>query len=481
MRKLSMLLWSISFSLGLFAQSTFPVNGVADQRDMVYAFTHATIVRDGQSTLTDATMVIRSGKISAVGNNISIPADAVLIDCKGKFIYPSFIDIYGDYGIAIPQRPPGGGFFGPQQLNSNQKGAYGWNQAIRSDIDAAKLFTVDDAKAKPLREQGFGTILTHQKDGIARGTGAVVSLASLKENQVIIKEKASAHYSLNKGSSTQSYPGSLMGSIALLRQTYLDAQWYKNNSAKEGTNLSLQSWNNNQGLPQIFDASDKWNVLRADRIGDEFGVQYIIKAGGNEYQRINEMAGTKATFILPLNFPQAMDVEDPNDARFVALADMKHWELAPSNPAAFEKAGIPFCLTAADLRDPRTFSTNLRKAIDYGLTEAKALDALTKTPARLLGMYEQVGSLDPGKIANFIITSGPVFQEKTQILQNWVQGVKYGIKEENWSDIKGTYSLAVQSAQGASQYTLDVKSMNAANVISKDTVTGKFSHDGKHG
>ena len=102
MRKLSMFLWGICFSLPLFAQPTFPVNGVADQRDLCYAFTHATC-RDGQNTLTDATLVIRDGKISAVGNNITIPADAIIIDCKGKYIYPSFIDIYADYGIAIPQ------------------------------------------------------------------------------------------------------------------------------------------------------------------------------------------------------------------------------------------------------------------------------------------------------------------------------------------------------------------------------------------
>ncbi len=477
MRKLSMLLWGICLSLSLFAQQTFPVNGVADQRDPCYAFTHATIM--GQNTLTDATLVIRAGKISAVGNNISIPADAIIIDCKGKFIYPSFIDIYADYGIAIPARPQGGGFFGPQQIVSNQKGAYGWNQAIRSDIDGSKIFTVDDAKAKPLRELGFGAVLTHQKDGIARGTGTVVSLASMKENQVIIKEKASAHYSFNKGSSTQSYPGSIMGSISLLRQTYIDAQWYKNNPDKEGMNLSLLAWNNSLSLPQVFDAGDKWAALRADRIGDEFGFQYIIKAGGNEYQRINEMASTKASFILPLNFPQAMDVEDPNDARFVALADMKHWEMAPSNPAAFEKAGIIFCLTAADLRDPKSFYTNLRKALDFGLSEGKALEALTQTPARILGIYDKLGSLETGKLANFFISSGPVFQEKTMILQNWVQGVKYGIKEENWNDVKGIYNLSVQSAQGVSTYTVDAKSMTAANVIGKDTVTGKFSFDGK--
>jgi hypothetical protein len=179
-----------------------------------------------------------------------------------------------------------------------------------------------------------------------------------------------------------------MGSVALLRQTYLDAQWYKSNPAAEGVNLSLKAWNEIQPLPQIFDAGDKWNDLRADRIGDEFGVQYIIKGGGNEYQRIKDIAATKAIYVLSLNFPQAMDVEDPNEARFVSLGDMKHWELAPTNPAAFEKAGIPFCLTAAELKDPKQFITNLRKAIENGLSETKALEALTKTPAITVGVYD---------------------------------------------------------------------------------------------
>ena len=68
-----------------------------------------------------------------------------------------------------------------------------------------------------------------------------------------------------------------MGTIALLRQTYLDAQWYKTKPAGEGFNLSLKAWNDIQDLPQVFEANDKWNDLRADKIGDEFGVQYIIK------------------------------------------------------------------------------------------------------------------------------------------------------------------------------------------------------------
>ncbi len=477
----SFLVWLLLlFHFYSSAQTTFPVNGVADQRTGSYAFINATIVKDAQTILSNATLVVKEGKIVAAGAGIAAPKEAVVIDCKGKYIYPSFIDIYSDYGITAPQRPQGGfNFFAPAQLTSNQKGAYGWNQAIRSDVEAAKLFTVDDTKAKPLRDLGFGTVLTHQKDGIARGTGVVVTLANEKENLVLVKEKASAHYSFSKGSSTQSYPGSMMGVIALLRQSYLDAQWYKSNPAKEGVNLSLKAWNEIQSLPQIMEANDKWNDLRADRIGDEFGVQYILKGGGNEYQRIKEMTETKASFILPLNFPAPIDVDDPNDVRFTGLDDLKNWELAPSNPAAFEKAGINFCITTADLTSITDFTANLRKAIEYGMSETKALDALTKNPATLLGVYDKVGSLDAGKLANFVITSGPIFNEKTVILNNWVQGIKYPVKEESWFDVKGSYKLVANGAAGAKTWTVDLKDGGTASFVDKDTLTGKYSYDGK--
>ncbi|MBA2500366.1 MAG: amidohydrolase family protein [Chitinophagaceae bacterium] len=463
----------------IHAQETFPVNGVADPRHGYYAFTDATIVKDAGTTLKNATLVIKDGRIVTVGTNISVPKGAVEINCSGKYIYPSFIDLYADYGTEVPEIAGGFRFGQPAQLESNSKGATGWNQAIKSEADAYKVFVADEKKAKPLRDAGFGTVLSHVRDGIARGTGTLVTLAEAKENLVILKDRASAHYSFNKGSSTQSYPSSLMGSIALLRQTFLDAQWYKNKPAKEGYNMSLEAWNKNLSLPQIFDASDKWNSLRADRIGDEFGVQYIIKAGANEYQRIKEMAGTKATFILPLNYPQAQDVEDPNDARFVSLGDLKHWEMAATIAGAFDKAGIPFCLTTADLKEVKTFWSNLRQAFTYGLSEDAALTALTKTPATILGVYDQVGSIETGKWANFLITSGPVFEEKSTLLQNWIQGKKYNIKEDGWQDPRGTYKLVLNTPGSPSNYTLDLQSNNAANVIGKDTVTSKFYFDGR--
>ena len=438
------------------AQETFPVNGVADQRSDYFAFTNATIVKDPQTTLQNATLVIKQGKIIAIGANITVPKDAVVVDCKGKYIYPSFIDLFSDYGVTPPKGEGGGDFFNYQNI-SNTKGAYSWNQALKPETDASKLFNVNADKAKDLRGIGFGTVLTHMQDGMARGTGTLVTLGNDKENLLMVKDKAAAFYSFNKGTSTQDYPNSLMGEIALFRQTFLDAQWYKSRPAAEGTNLSLQAWNDNLALPQIFEGNDKWNDLRADKVFDEAGVHIMIKAGGNEYQRIPEMKATNAAFILPVNFPLAVDVEDANDARVVALSVMKNWEMAPLQPGMFEKAGITFSLTTSGLKSMDDFLANLRKAIDNGLSSTKALEALTKAPATLIGSYDKVGSLDAGKLANFIITSGPVFDEKTTFYQNWVQGKKYTLTENGWNDLRGNYKLTLKQNNATKEFTVEVK------------------------
>lgn len=459
-----------------FAQESFPVNGVRDVRSGTYAFTNATIIQNASTKIEKATLVIKQGKIVAVGVGVDIPKDAVVVDCNGKYIYPSFVDPLTDYGAGTPKRTNAGFNFGaPGQFLSNKPGAYNWNQAVKPEINTVEAFTLDEAVAASYRNNGFGTVFTHVKDGIVRGTGAVVTLASTNENNTILKSKAAQVFSFDKGTSTQSYPSSLMGSIALLRQTYLDAKWYATKPASEGVNLSLEAFNANAGLPQIFVADDKWSVLRADRIAKEFGTQYILRGADNGYQRIDELAKTKASFIIGIDFPAALDVEDPNDARFVSLADMKHWELAPTNPAAFEKAGIPFSITTSDMKDSKQFLVNLRKAVQYGLSETKALEAITKAPATILGVYDQVGSLDAGKLANFIITTEPIFNSNSKIIENWIQGNKYEVNANEWNNYAGKYSLVVNNNGVNTTYAIEVKKDLSASVIGTDTLAAKIT------
>ena len=428
----------------LAQETTFRANGPDDYREGLHAFTNATLYKDYKTKIDNAVLVIKDGKVVEVGAGVAVPTGAIVHDMKGRYIYPSFVDIYTDYGLpATPKVQTHGEDDGGVQYQTNVKGAYGSNQAIKADYEAQKNFTINEASAADLRKQGFGTVLTHHKDGIARGTGAVVTLNNDKENKVVIKGIASAHYSFSKGTSTQEYPSSLMGTIALLRQSYLDAQWYKGLTDKKEYNLSIEAWNNTQSLPQIFEAGSWLKELRADKIGKEFGVQYILKGDGTEYRRINEIKDTKAKLIVPLNFPKAYDVEDPYKALWVELDDMKSWELAPTNAAALSKAGVDFALTTSDLEKKEDFLKNLRTAVKYGLKEEDALKAITLSPAQFLNVQDQVGSLDKGKLANFIITSKPLFDEKCVVNENWIQGKRYETNKLDPKDIRGEYKLTV--------------------------------------
>ncbi len=231
MKKLSFL-FSLICLLGLSSQSqtTYPTNGTTNPINTYYAFLNATIITDYENELKNATLLIQNEKIIAIGQKMDLPVGTVTVDLKGKFIYPSFIDIYSDYGLnsfRIERKTRG-----PQMEKQYQKGAYGWNQAVRSEVTAHTQFNHQPEKTNEFKKIGIGTVLSSFKDGIVRGSGVFVNFNNKKENESIIIDKGAAFYSFNKGSSTQDYPSSLTGAIALLRQTFYDAQWYKTN-AKE--------------------------------------------------------------------------------------------------------------------------------------------------------------------------------------------------------------------------------------------------------
>ena len=415
LQKIAAVLFLCLWSLVTMAQVTFPRNGVYDEQEGHYAFTNATIYVTPEKKLEKATLLIKKGKIVAVGTGLKIPADAVTVDLKGKYIYPSFIELSSNYGLPKPvgtKRKSSA----PQML-SNKEGAYSWNEGLKPEQDATGLFTVDGKSAKVLRELGFGTALTHQMDGLARGTSALVLLGEEPEHDMILKGQASAHWSFSKGTSKQNYPSSRMGAIALLRQTYYDGIWYAKREKGESYNISLEKWNKIQDVPQFFELSNRLDLLRADKLGDEFGVQYIFRGGGDEFLRLDAIKKTNAALVIPMHFPKAYDVSDPYDAEEVSLTQMKYWELAPTNPARLAAAEIPFAITSRLNKDKKDFWKQVRKAYQHGLSEKDLLKALTTTPAKLIKAEQLVGTLEKDKLANLQVTQADTRELQEQAEQ----------------------------------------------------------------
>lgn len=473
-KTLTLLLVGLFAFIGMHAQQTYPVNGVHDNREGIYALTNATVHTTYNQVTENATLLIKKGKVVAVGTSVAIPKTAVIINMEGKHIYPAFIEMYNDYGLPEVKKKKGSWKDPPQYL-SNKKGAYGWNEAIKPETNAYELFNHNEKAAKEMQKAGFGAVLTHQKDGIARGSAALVLIGATSDNELMVKDRAASFYSFSKGVSSQDYPSSLMGSIALLRQTYYDAIWYNKVKADEEYNISLDSWNQLQSLPQIFVVRDRLEALRADLIGDEFNKQYIFKGTGDEYQRTKELKATGAQFIIPINFPKAYDVSDPFDAMNVSLEDMKHWELAPSNLSMLKEAGITFAITTDGLKSPTELMVNLRKAIESGLSKEEALKALTYTPASMLNAYNSIGSLETGKLANFFVSSDDIFEEESEIYETWVKGERNLFKSWDIADITGKYELNI----GNVSYTLLVEGESTAPKL-KIELTDSTSMAVKH-
>ncbi|GLU44218.1 amidohydrolase family protein [Allomuricauda sp. NBRC 101325] len=439
-------------SVSLFAQDYFPINdGVKAKKNNNYmAFTNAKIYVTPTQVINNGTLLIKNGKVVQVGKSVSIPKNAVVEDLEGKSIYPSFIDVFSGFGVEKPKRAPGGGR--SAQYEPTREGFY-WNDHIMPENNAIGSFKYDAKKASDLRKAGFGAVNANIEDGIARGTGVLVALNDdASEAQRILSDKSAQYFSFEKSvTSPQSYPGSLMGAMALMRQLYYDMDWYSKGNV-ETNDRSLEALIANKGLTQIYAAGDNGNVLRADKIGDQFGVQYTILGGGDEYQFIDDIKATNAKLILPINFPDAYDVSNPYEAEYIELKDMRHWNMAPSNPKVLADNGVEFTITLHGLKSPKDLKDKLMKAITYGLSKTKALEALTTVPAEILGKTGEIGSLQVGSQANFLITSGEIFDKGTILYENWVQGTKDIIQNKDIKDVRGDYNLAL----GGSTYSVSL-------------------------
>ena len=231
-----------------------------------------------------------------------------------------------------------------------------------------------------------------------------------------------------------------MGCVALIRQTYYDANWYA--QQKGNYNVSLENINKYKELPAIFEVENKLAALRAARIGKEFGLSYIIKGAGDEYQRLDEIVATGMAFILPVNFPKPYEVENPFDAMNINLGDLKHWEMAPANLEMVANKKVPFAITSSGCADANEFFKNLRKAVEYGLSEEEALIALTTRPAKWLKMDNEIGTLEKGKMANFFMSNAPIFNKDAQVLSHWILGEETNINASQTYTLKGDYKIA---------------------------------------
>ncbi|MDX2128315.1 MAG: amidohydrolase family protein [Chloroherpetonaceae bacterium] len=446
------------------AQERFsPANGLRQNTPRVVAFTNARIVQAPGRVIDKGTLLIREGVIEAVGAAVKIPSDAMVIDLSGKMIYPGLIESYSSYGMPEPPR-------GPQ---AEVRGTKYWSDKVFSSTKALEQFKQDSAWAQKYRAMGFTATLSVPKRGILKGESALFSLGDDSPNALVIERSVAQHFSLDVDFFSRGYPNSLMGVIALLRQTFYDAKWHQealkvpakgipvSQRPEFISELDALSPAVSGKMPTMVETTDELSLFRAAVLAKEFGLKLWALGSGYEYRRLSEVKKTAIPLVLSVNFPSAPEVQSAAEANQVSFADLEHWALAASNPKRLLDAGISFSLSGYGLRDPAQLFPQVRKALDHGLSDDAALAAFTTIPAKLFGVDSKLGSLEAGKHASFSITDGALFSEKTKVLATWIDGNEYVIKEESPVDFRGLWSLS-SSNTSLAKLSLDVTGESTA-------------------
>lgn len=455
------------------ADQTTRVQGIHQHTPSLIALQNATIITEPGKRFENATLVIEHGKVRAINANNQAPEGARVIDVTGHIIYPGFIDAYSSYGVPKPEQGLRGYRTEPPQYSNEREGGNAANDAIHAQLRWIDSFSPDQSAAKGLIEQGFTAVQTARLDGIFQGQAAVVSLADKIANELVYNPSSLQFGSFDKGSSRQQYPSSLMGSIALVRQTLSDAAWYEQARGKTAIsgepveyNAALDALTTIEQQGMLFAAEDELSLLRADQVLDEYNVRSVFLGSGFEYARVEAVKNTGSALILPLDFPAAPDVAGVDAELDVELADLRHWERAPSNPATLAQAGVDFALTTAQLEKPQAFWPNLRKAIQHGLSQQQALAALTTIPAQIAGVSDKVGKLQPGYMADFVIAKGDLFTDG-EIAAVWLQGEAVELKPLQPAQLSGEFELNI--ANQALQLTLEADSKVSGSIKQGDT------------
>ncbi len=442
------------------ADETTPAYGIRSKNPAITAFTNATIQISPVQVIEKGTLVIRNGLVESVGQEIKIPADATVIDLAGKFIYPGFIDPFTEYGLPKEEKAGGGQGRGNSApiYEAAREGGNAWNEAIRASTDHVFAFRPDQKAAEEFYKIGFTTVQSAKRDGIFRGRSFVALLGDGVPNDLVLRPHSLHFLSFDKGTSKQEYPNSLMGSIAIIRQTFMDTDWYQKARAAMALNPNqempeynraceavAEAVNNNE--PFLIETGNKLTLLRANKIAREFGRTFVYVGSGDEYERINEIAAIKPTVILPLKFPETPGVGSYEDELDVTLEALRHWETAPSNPSILEKNNVEFAFTTHKLDKKEEFLNNLRKAVKRGLSKTTALASLTTVPARICGVSDVTGTLSAGKLANLFISDKDIFEKDAAIYSVWVAGQKNEIKPFPEYDFTGTFGLKLDGVQ----------------------------------
>ena len=414
----------------------------------VHALVEVRIVTEPGQVIENGTLVIRDGVIEAVGSDITPPDDARIHEFEREegqdpvTIYPGLIEPYLAVEPASSDAdeddttPPGRH---PLVQPDHALGSDQWPQE----------------QVQALRQAGFTSALMSSSEGLLRGHGLIANLGDGGLSANLLDARFGQFASFDGRARGRSFPNSLMGAVALVRQTVDDARWQRRARAAWQRNPAQARPQWLEGLdalapaldgsiPLIFNSSDALDTLRILEFIPPGDIDLVIIGHGEEYRRLEAVSARGVRHILPLNFPEAPDVKGEDD-RNVGLEVLRHWQRAPDNPRLVFEAGPNPMLTSHGLAQPNQIFAALERSIERGLTPDQALAALTTEPAAFLGLADRAGRLRPGYMANLTLVEGNLFIDGPSISEVWIDGQQHVLAavEPPAVDPAGTWDMTL--------------------------------------
>ncbi len=453
-----------------------------------FALQNARIVTGTGAVIENGTVVIANGLIEAVGADVDVPGEAWVIDVSGLTVYPGLFDGLSQVGMASQGGNGAGGGGGggnpfaliAQQANQPRTVSPEDRPATNSWINAADLLNSDSDDIETWRSGGFTNALVAPDDGIVTGQGVVVNLAG-DEQEMVVKSPAALRVTMSGAGGFRSFPGSLMGVIAYIRQLYLDAEHARQYEASYMANPGGQPRPTYDralgpvqdaiagGWPTVMPANEVRQIRRAIKLGRDTGARPVLAGAHEGYELADEIAAAGVSVLVNVDWPERNRDADPEAEE--SLSSLKRRAYAPTTPAALEAAGAEWAFYSGGANSPSSMMDKVRTAIENGLTEEAALEGLTAAPARIYGVDRMLGTVEPGKIANLVVTDGPLFDEDTDVRMVFVDGHKFEEEapeprptEPPAVDMNGTWLLSLNN---------DSQEATAELEVSEDgTITG---------
>ncbi len=432
------LLFVVLLPLTCLAQaqtSTPPVGELPNTSPPVFALRNATVVVGNGIVLENATVVVRDGLIEAAGPDIPIPSNAWVMDLKGQYLYPGFIDCLSEVGLSREQqaaeRPAASG--AREEPPAPEGG-------MLAHVRAVDLLDSESKDFEAWRESGLLTLHVGPSKGIFAGQTAVINLNNGDRRRMTVAASVAARASF-EANSRNAYPGSLLGVMAVLRQSLLDARRYGEATSVYANNpRGLKRLDHDRTLealqpvlqrhsPLIFPCKREREIRRAVLLAREQSIDCIV-AGGFEADRAAQLLReANVPVLVSLNFPHKEKENNPEAEE--SLDQLQYRHHAPRAAGLLEKAAVRFGFYSDGLKNPRDFLKNLRLATRNGLSREMAIRAATLTAAQILGIDQQLGSIENGKIANLLISEGDILDEKSKLTHVFVDGEIFEVPAEN--------------------------------------------------